>query len=121
MESDEENEDSEDDLSVISLQYPTSKTSSFISRKKDGELYSLKLEDGWKEYQMKLQLWRSKDLKDSKDWKDKANRVHKTMILNFDGTNKIMLTLGDLEATIKKQLQDGGARWQANRYNEWRK
>nr|QOD39518.1 NS2 [uncultured densovirus] len=123
MESEDEDDLSDDDLYVINSLYPTSRTFSSISRKKDGEPIILKLEDEWKEYQMKLQLWRSKDLKDSKDWKDKANKVHKTMILNFDGqgNKKLMTALGDVEEVVKQYLKKGGARRETQQYGGWKK
>nr|QOD39480.1 NS2 [uncultured densovirus] len=123
MDSDDEDDLSEDDLYLTNSQYPTSKTFSSISRRKDGEPCTLKLEDEWKEYQMKCQLWRSKDLKDSKDWKDKANKVHKTMILNFDeaGNKKLMHALGEVEEVVKQYLKKGGARRETHQYGGWRK
>lgn len=122
MDSDEEEDLSDDDLYAINSKYPTSRTSSSISRRVKGEPITLKLEDEWKEYQMKLQLWRSKDLKDCKDWKDKANKVHKTMILNFDEnySKPLMNALGDIEEVVKRYLKKGGARRETNRYGGWK-
>ena len=113
MDSDEEEDLSEDDLYATNSKYPTSRTFSSISRKVKGEPNTLKLEDEWKEYQMKIQLWRSKDLKECKDWKDKANKVHKTLIMNFDEnySKLLMNALGDIEEVLKRYLRKGGAKY----------
>nr|QOD39540.1 NS2 [uncultured densovirus] len=122
MDSDEEEDLSEDDLYATNSKYPTSRTFSSISRKVKGEPNTLKLEDEWKEYQMKIQLWRSKDLKECKDWKDKANKVHKTLIMNFDEnySKLLMNALGDIEEVLKRYLRKGGAKKEVNRYGGWK-
>jgi len=118
MDSEDEDELNEDGIFAVNSNLPTSKTSSSISRRVDGRQRTLKLEDEWRECQMSLQLWRSKDLVNVKDWMEKSNLVFRKMILNFDTeTNpKLMDALGVVEEVVKQYLKKNGARVVQNRY-----
>nr|QOD39578.1 NS2 [uncultured densovirus] len=97
--------------SVIPSQLPTSKTFSFTTAMMKGIPHILKSEDQWNDYLVKVQLWRSKDLKDVTDWQTKSHRVRKTIQFHFSEKNgTIGGHLSGLEDAVRQSLEKK-AKW----------
>jgi hypothetical protein len=122
MDSEDELDPEEVDQIQTQSNLPTSRTYSTISTKNRGQPILLKLEDSWKDYHVEIKLWRSKDLVDAKDWKDKLNRMKKKIQFHFSENNTSMMQcLGQIERDVKQSLLQKGARWEINKYDGWKK
>ena len=105
MESDEEDDLSDDDLFQTNSKYSTSKTSSLISIKKGDESTILELDDEWKTYRFNIRLWKSEDLKNVEP-KDHWKHAKKWMTLNFDEKNtRLMKALAEIEEVVRLYMK----------------
>nr|QOD39490.1 NS2 [uncultured densovirus] len=105
LDSDEEEDLSDEDLFQMNSKYPTCKTSSLISTKRGDESTILELEDEWKQYRFNIRIWKSEDLKNVEP-KDHWKHAKKWMTLNFDEKNsKIMTALGAIEGELKQYMK----------------
>jgi hypothetical protein len=124
MDSDEEIDLPSEGPCATRSDLPTYRTYSSTSAYKGGKPYILKSEDTWNDYMMKIQLWKSKDLKDvyQSDWQTKAKRVRKTMIFHFSEKNtSISVPLRGIEEAVRQSLEKKNAQWEENKYVAWKK
>ena len=113
VESESEDELSDDDLFLSASDKPTYPTFSniYLRDQKDAKCKSSVLEDTWKDSKLKLSYWKVEDLggkRKEEEWKC----ARKTMMLNFDSTLPdgliIMEAIRAIENKTKKHLKRNG-------------
>lgn len=90
---------------------PTWKTYSAITVLKDGKHYTKKLEDRWKNYQMKVTLYRKKDLMECQGPRDKWNHRFMEMEMNFDQEDVFSEMTSQMKSVLMKDLDAKNANW----------
>ncbi|ARI46482.1 NS2 [Ambidensovirus CaaDV1] len=101
-----------EDVTVEVEPSPTWKCYSGITALKDGRHYSKKSEDKWKEYHMKVTLYRKKDLMKCPSAKQKWDYRFMELEVNFDKGDAFSQMMSRMRALQEENLDAKNASWE---------
>nr|QOD39494.1 NS2 [uncultured densovirus] len=90
---------------------PTFKTYSSITVLKDGKYITKKLEDKWKEYMMKVTLYRKKDLLDCQNSRQKWEHRFMEMEINFEKKDVFSQMVNQIKSEHLQNLGEKNVSW----------
>ncbi|AKC42761.1 non-structural protein 2 [Cherax quadricarinatus densovirus] len=100
-----------DEIPVEVEPQPTFKTYSSIIARKDDKLYIKKFEDSWKEYQVKVTIYRRQDLMDCPNTSEKWHYKYQEMDLNYNSGSQIWKLMSQLKYQQMEYLNEKNVKW----------
>nr|QOD39449.1 NS2 [uncultured densovirus] len=101
-----------DEIPVVVEPQPTFKCYSSITARKDGILHTQKLEELWKQYQMKVTIYRKADLLEASAGIGKWKLRHQEMEINFNAGDRVSQMLRKMRDDQLKYLEGKNAKWE---------
>lgn len=100
-----------DDVTVEVEPSPTFPTYSSITVQKDGSYYTKKSADGWKDFLMKVTVYKREKLLDCQSARDKWNHRFMEMEVNFDRKDSFFRTMSLMRGQVEENLNAKNVNW----------
>lgn len=102
-----------DDIPAEAEDCPTWKVYSSTTARKNGDLYTRKYKDTWKDFHVKITIYRAKDLKNCSSARDKWNYRHQEFDLNYNSGTKIWEKMCQMKALHEEYITSKvGTKWE---------
>ena len=107
-----------DEIPVEIEPSPTFKTYSSIIARKDGQVYTRRLEDKWKEFHAKVTIYRRQDLMDCTNASNKWKYKYQEVELNYNSGSQHWEMMNRIKGVQMQYLEEKNASWERKKeYN----